>query len=206
MAAPTACASTPFSHKPRSCAACTRAGCCFFRLPRFRRTNVLIRSAELSPMRLAFPSKLFFSRDFFTCSLPRWAEREQDHLLSNAQSGECPAFSQRVRATAPFPSVIGGGGLQTMGVMKQEDGQLFKCRARNPFAPCAGLLCPLLQSFRTQQRVYLSRPLLAETRRVLGKSPPLFRDSGGLFVNVYPSGKRGTRSGFSTWRRRGATA
>ena len=141
-----------------------KGGVQFFRLPRFRRTNVLIRSAELSPMRLAFPSKLLLSRDFLTRSLPRWAEREQDRLLLDDQSAEYPAFSQRVRATAPFPSVIGGGGLQTMGVMKQEDGQLFKCRARNPFAPCAGFLCPLLQSFRTQQRVYVSRPLLAETR------------------------------------------
>ena len=43
----------------------------FFRLPRFRRPNVLIRSAELSPMRLAFPSKLLLSQDFFTRSLPQ---------------------------------------------------------------------------------------------------------------------------------------
>ena len=91
-------------------------------------------------------------------------EREQDRLLLNAQSGECPAFSQWARVTAPFPSVIEGGGSQTMGVMKQEGGRLFKYRARNPFAPCAGLLCPLPHSFRTQQRVYVSRPLLAETR------------------------------------------
>ena len=126
-----------------------KGGVQFFCLPRFRRTNVLIRSAELSLMRLAFPSKLLLSRDFLTRSLPRWAEREQDRLLLNDQSAEYPAFSQRSRATAPFPSVIGGGGLQTMGVMKQEDGQLFKCRARNPFTPCAGLLFPLLHSFRT---------------------------------------------------------
>ena len=53
-----------------------KGGVQFFRLPRFRRTNVLIRIAELSPMRLAFPSKLLLSRDFFTRSLPRWAERE----------------------------------------------------------------------------------------------------------------------------------
>lgn len=48
-----------------------KGGVQFFRLPRFRRTNVLIRSAELSPMRLAFPSKLLLSWDFFTLSLPR---------------------------------------------------------------------------------------------------------------------------------------
>ena len=53
-----------------------KGGVLFFRLPRFRRTNVLIRSAELSPMRLPFPSKLLLSWDFFTRSLPRWAERE----------------------------------------------------------------------------------------------------------------------------------
>ena len=53
-----------------------KGGVQFFRLPHFRRTNVLIRSVELSPMRLAFPSKLLLSRDFFTRSLPRWAERE----------------------------------------------------------------------------------------------------------------------------------
>ena len=33
-----------------------KGGVQFFRLPRFRRTNVLIRIAELLPMRLAFPS------------------------------------------------------------------------------------------------------------------------------------------------------
>lgn len=48
-----------------------KGGVLFFRLSRFRHTNVLIRSAELSPMRLAFPSKLLLSRDFFTRSLPR---------------------------------------------------------------------------------------------------------------------------------------
>lgn len=48
-----------------------KGGVLFFRLPRFWRTNVLIRSAELSPMRLAFPSKLLLSWDFFTLSLPR---------------------------------------------------------------------------------------------------------------------------------------
>ena len=123
-------------------------------------------------------------------------EREQDRLLLNAQSGECSAFSQWARVTALSESSPGRGS-QTMGVMKQEGGRLFKCRARNPFAPCAGLLYPLLQSFRTQQRVYVSRPLLAEIRRVLRKSPPLFRDSGGLFCGRAPRGNEGRGAGLA---------
>ena len=48
-----------------------KGGVLFFRLSRFRHTNVLIRSAELSPMRLAFSSKKSLSQDFFTRSLPQ---------------------------------------------------------------------------------------------------------------------------------------
>ena len=163
-APPTAWASAPFSHKPRSCAACTRAGCCFFvcrafgapmfsfAVPSYRRCGWSFR-ASCSCRGISSP---------VVCRDER-REREQDRLLLNAQSGECPAFSQWARATALSESSPRRGS-QTMGVMKQEGGRLFKCRARNPFAPCAGLLCPLLQSFRTQQRVYVSRPFLAETR------------------------------------------
>ena len=54
-----------------------KGGVLFFRLPRFRRTNVLIRSAELSPMRLAFSSKKSLSRGGFIRSLPKRVRSEK---------------------------------------------------------------------------------------------------------------------------------
>ena|GEM_PF-2788078 len=68
-------------------------------------------------------------------------EREQDRLLLNAQSGECPAFSQWARVTALSESRP-GRGLQTLGVMKQEGGLLVMSEK-----VCKILLLRLVQGF-----------------------------------------------------------
>ena len=109
-----------------------------FRLPRFGAP--MFSFAVPSYRRCGWPFRASCScRGISSPVVCRDGRRERTRSpFVECSSGECPAFSQRVRATALFPSVIGSGGLQTMGVMKQEDGQLFKCRARNPFAPCAG--------------------------------------------------------------------
>ena len=174
MAAPsTAWASTPFSHKPRSCAACTRAGCCFFVCRAFGAP--MFSFAVPSYRRCGWPFRASCSCRGISSPLvcrDEWRERTRSPFVECSKWRMFCVFAVGTCYCSLSESSPGRGS-QTMGVMKQEGGRLFKCRARNPFAPCAGLLCPLPHSFRTQQRVYVSRPLLAETRRVLRKSPPL---------------------------------
>lgn len=181
-APPTAWASAPFSHKPRSCAACTRAGCCFFvcrafgapmfsfEVPSYRRCGWPFR-ASCSCRGISSP---------VVCRDER-RERTRSPFVECSKWRMSCVFAEVTRYRS-FPECHRGWWFANYRNGGSEGGRLFKCRARNPFAPCAGLLCPLLLSFRTQQSVSASRPLLAATRRVLRKSPPLLRDSGGLFL------------------------
>ena len=117
-------------------------------------------------------------------------EREQDGLLLNAQSAECPAFSQMSRVTAPSPSVIGGGGLQTMGMMDWKAGGFLSAERETLLRPVQGFFAHFSNLFARSSASTKVGHFLLKHGKFLRKSPPLLRDSGGLFCGRAPRGVR----------------